>query len=408
MRSARLLFASAVVALLSPDSLAAQSTGAVRGRVVENGGQRPVADVQVGIVGTTLGAITNSAGEYIIANVPAGEHRIRARRLGFRADDHQLTLSAGTTARADFTLSPTATQLSQVVVTGTAGAVERRTVGNSITQIDVADLTEKNSIMNVSEILQGKSPGVSILPGSGASGTAGEIRIRGAGSTSGYSPAVYIDGIRYNISDLGGFSATGGGTAGLAQSTQVTSALNWLNPNDIESIEVLKGPAAATLYGAEASNGVIQIITKKGNRGQQALRWGFRAERGQNEWMLEPAPNYTTCDAAKQAATISATNLDPLWPGCQGKPVNTVLTENPMMEDSRALRVGDLSRLSMTLRGGGDRYSMYLSGDRDTDQGVFFNNDVNRTSVRSNFSFNPNDKADFAVTMNWQDGRIRL
>ena len=399
---------SAMALLYSPDPLVAQATGTVRGRVIETGSQQPVTDVQISIVGTTLGGITNASGDYVVINVPAGEQRVRVRRLGFRAADQTITVTAGGSATVNFTLAPSAAQLEQVVVTGTTGAVERRTVGNSITQVAVAELTEKNSIMSVSEVLQGKSPGVTILPGSGAAGTAGEIRIRGAGSTSGYQPVVFIDGIRYNISDLGGFSATGGGTAGLAQSSQVTSALNWLNPNDIESIEVIKGPAASTLYGAEAANGVIQIITKKGSRGQQQLRWGFRAERGENEWKLRPQDNYTTCDSVKQAARISATNPDPLWPGCQGVPQNTILTGNPMMDDPRALRVGDLSRLSMTVRGGGDRYSLYLSGDRDIDQGVFFNNDVNRTSVRSNFSFNPNDKSDFALTTNWQNGRIRL
>ncbi|HEX5830489.1 MAG TPA: TonB-dependent receptor, partial [Gemmatimonadaceae bacterium] len=407
-RATGMFVALVVLTLLLPGGLDAQATGTVRGRVTETGGQRPIADAQVTIVGGTLGAVTNAAGEYAITDVPAGEHQVRARRIGFRSGDRTVTVSAGAAARADFALSPSATQLSQVVVTGTAGAVERRTVGNSITQIDVGALTERNSIMTVSEVLQSKSPGVSILPGSGAAGTAGEIRIRGASSTSGYQPVVFIDGIRYNISDLGGFSATGGGTAGLAQSSQVTSALNWLNPNDIESIEVIKGPAAATLYGAEAANGVIQIITKKGSRGQQGLQWGFRAERGQSEWKLAPHSNYTTCDAAKQAATVSATDPSPLWPGCQGVPENTVITANPMMDDPRALRTGDLSRLSMTVRGGGERYALYLSGDRDIDQGVFYNNDVSRTSVRTNFSFNPNDKTDFAVNLSWQEGRIRL
>src|SRR5690606_5926918 len=308
---------------------------------------------------------------------------------------------------ADCPSSQSASHVPQVGVAGTAGAVERRPVGNAITQIDVSELTETNSIMTVAEILQAKSPGVTILPGSGASGTAGEIRIRGASSLSGYQPVVFVDGVRYNISDLGGFSATGGGTLGLAQSSQVTSALNWLNPNDIESIEVIKGPAASTLYGAEAANGVIQIITKKGTRGQQGLQWTVSAERGQNEWHLDTPDNYTTCDAAKQAATVSVTDLSPLWPGCQGVPENSIITQNPMMDDPRALRTGDLSRLSMSVRGGGDRYSLYLSGDRDVDQGVFFNNDVNRTSVRTNFFFQANDKADFAVNVNWQDGRIR-
>src|SRR5205823_9833524 len=116
--------------------------------------------------------------------------------------------------------------------------------------------------------------------------------------------------------------ATGGGTAGLAQSSQVTSALNWLNPNDIESIEIVKGPAAATLYGAEAANGVIQIITKKGTKGQQALRWNVHGERGQNDWRLRPADNFTTCDAIKQAQVASATDTTHIWPGCQGLPAN--------------------------------------------------------------------------------------
>lgn len=404
---ATLLVASTVLALISPDSLAAQSTGTIRGRISESNGQ-PLGDVQVTVAGTTLGGVSAASGDYVIANVPVGDHRVMARRIGYGPGDRTVTVTPGGDTRADFTLTQSATQLSQIVVTGTTGAVERRTVGNAITQIDVGELTEKASIMTVTEVLQGKSPGVTILPGSGAAGTAGEIRIRGAGSTSGYGPVVFIDGIRYNISDLGGFSATGGGTAGLAQSSQVTSALNWLNPNDIESIEVIKGPAAATLYGAEAAGGVIQIITKKGSQGQQGLKWGFRAERGQNEWKLRPADNYTTCDSVKQAARFSATDTNRVWPGCQGLPYNTIITDNPIMRDKRALRVGDLSRLSATVRGGGDRYSLYLSGDRDVEQGVFYNNDVNRTSIRSNFTFNPDDKTDFAVTVNWQTGRIRL
>jgi TonB-linked SusC/RagA family outer membrane protein len=408
LRAIGLLVAPAVLTFTSPDELQAQATGSIRGRVIEAGSQRPVSSVQVVVDGTNLGAVTTANGDYTIANVPAGEHTIRARRIGYRAEERTVTVTAGAAVQADFTIAQSASQLSQVVVTGTAGAVERRTVGNAITQIDVSELTETNSIMTVAEILQAKSPGVTILPGSGAAGTAGEIRIRGASSLSGYQPVVFIDGVRYNISDLGGFSATGGGTVGLAQSSQVTSALDWLNPNDIESIEVIKGPAASTLYGAEAANGVIQIITKRGSRGQQGLQWTVSAERGQSEWHLDTPVNYTTCDAIKQAATVSATDPTPLWPGCQGVPENTIITGNPMMDDPRALRTGDLSRLSMSVRGGGDRYSLYLSGDRDVNQGVFYNNDVNRTSIRTNFFFQPNDKADFAINVNWQDGRIRL
>jgi TonB-linked SusC/RagA family outer membrane protein len=400
----RRLIVLATLSLGSSTMLSAQGT--IRGRVIDAGTQSPIADARVTITGSDARAVTNSDGDYVIANAPAGQQEIIARRVGFTRRLQTVTVTVGGENRVDFALPMSATRLEEIVVTGTGGSVEKRTLGNSITTVDVADLTSKTSVLNITEVLQSKTPGVTILPGSGAPGSAGEIRIRGASSLSGYKPVVFIDGIRYNIDDLGGFSATGGGTAGLAQSTQVTSALNNLNPNDVESIEVIKGPAAATLYGAEAANGVIQIITKKGTRGQQAVRWSFRAERGMNDYNLLPEVNYTTCDATKQAARL--TDGTPTWPGCQGIPVNTVITGNPMADDPRAIRTGNLSRLSLSMRGGGDRYSFYVAGDRDNEQGVFFNSDTWRTSVRTNFGFNPSEKSNILVNLNWQDGRIRL
>jgi TonB-dependent starch-binding outer membrane protein SusC len=396
----------ALAALLAAVTLStrvvAQGTGGLRGRVIDASSRAGIGDAQVLVAGTGLGGLSNANGEFTIANVPQGERTIRVRRLGFTPAERTVTITAGQTAELEVPLSQSATQLTELVVTGTAGAAERKTIGNSVTKLDVAELTQKTSILNVTEVLQSKAPGVSILPGSGAPGTAGEIRVRGAASVSGYRPVVFIDGVRYSIDDFGGFSATGGGTAGLAQSTQVTSALNHLNPNDIESIEVLKGPAASTLYGAEAANGVIQIITKKGTRGQQRMRWNFRGERGQNDWRLIPEVNYTTCDSLKQTRDAA------LWPGCANVARNAVITDNPLTRDPDAIREGDLSRLSLNLRGGGDRYSFYLAGDRDTEQGVFYNSDNNRTSARTNFTFNPNDITDFTLNLNWTDGRIRL
>jgi len=403
------LLAFAAAAILAVTPLArvhAQGVGTVRGKVTEASTDRPLPSAQVSIPGTTIGAVTGPNGEYVLTNVPLGTQRVRARRIGYTSVDRPTTITAGEPVSANFVLSPVATSLNEVVITGTGGAVERRTLGNSITTINVAELTAKTSVVNVTEVLQSKTPGVTILPGSGAPGTAGEIRIRGSSSLSGYKPVVFVDGVRYNIDDVGSFTATGGGTAGLAQSSQVTSAINNLNPNDIESIEIVKGPAAATLYGAEAANGVIQIITKKGTRGQQQLTWSYRGERGSSEWTLLPEDNYTTCDATKLSAVDGAGAK--LWPGCQGVPLNSIVTDNPLKRDPRALRTGVLSRNSLNLRGGGDRYSFYVAGDRDVEQGVFFNSDNNRTSVRSNFGFNPNAKSDITINLNWQKGRLRL
>ncbi len=400
------VLAAPLICLALAQPASAQGTGSIRGRVTDAASQRPITDVQIAVAGSPAIAVTDRAGQFVLANVPAGERTVTARRIGFTPVTRTASVQAGGQVVLDLQLSASATTLDQVVVTGTGVAAERRTLGNAITTLDVATITEKASVLNVAEILQSRTPGVTVLPGSGTPGTAGEIRIRGASSLSGYRPVVYVDGIRYNIDEIGSFPATGNGTAGLAQSSQVTSALNFINPNDIESIEVIMGPAAATLYGADAANGVIQIITKKGTRGQQELRWTGKYERGTAELALDTPLNYTTCTQAR--IDLRSTAGDTLWPGCQGLAANTVITDNPIQRDPNALRTGDLERISLSLRGGGDQYSFYVAGDRDTEEGVFFNSYNKRSSARGNFTFVPNDISNFLITVNYLQTDLRL
>lgn len=381
----------------------AQATGSIRGRVVDAGTGRPVSEVQVSITGRTIGGLTSANGEYSIPVVPVGTYEVAARRIGYARAARTVTVTAGAEARADFQLRITASTLDAVVVTGTAGAAEKRSLGNSITQLDVADLTQKTSVVNVTEVLQSKTPGLTLLPNSGTPGAAAEFRIRGAGSLVGYTPVVYIDGIRYNIAGLGNFNPTGtlGATGGQAQSTQVTSALNLISPQDIESIEVIKGPAAATLYGAEAANGVIQIITKKGSRGQQGTRYSARVEGGINRLAIPMQTNYTLCDAARQAAPGT-------YPGCVGQPLNTLLTQNPFRDDPAATRTGQIRKYSTSLRGGADRVSYYLGLNHDENQGVLLNSYDNRNGGRANFGFSPSSTSDIAVNFGFSQSHLRL
>jgi TonB-dependent SusC/RagA subfamily outer membrane receptor len=392
---------------------AAAATGQVRGRVLEAGTQRPVADAQVQVVGTQVGAITNSAGEFTL-RVPAGTRTLRVRRIGFGVATQAVTVAEGGEARADFTLSAAASQLDQVVVTGTGAATTRRTLGNAVTTIDAAQLTQENSISNVSEILQSKTPGVTILPGSGTPGAAGEVRIRGNNSLSGSRPVIFIDGIRMSNEGLGNFNPTGSGTggvaaAGQAQASQITSGLDFINPEDIESIEVIKGPAAATLYGADASAGVIQIITKRGARGNQRPQYTARGELGANTWALPTLTNYLTCDAGRIAArsTVEGQSV-PTYTGCQGKTPGTVLTQNPLALDPNALRTGDIQRLNLGVRGGSDRFSYFVSADRDDEYGVYFNSENRRKAGRGNFTVVPNDKTEIRVNVSYGQNDLLL
>ncbi|HVF39302.1 MAG TPA: TonB-dependent receptor plug domain-containing protein, partial [Gemmatimonadaceae bacterium] len=394
-----------IALLLVPlNSAIAQGGGSIRGRVIESATNRPIRHASVTVAGLGLGAVADEDGSYVIANVPAGTHEVSVRRVGYVRRAQTVTVGAGATARADFSMIPTATQLEEVVVTGTAGVQEKRAIGNAVAQIDVADVASKTSTTGVNEILQGRTPGLVVSAGSGAPGTSSEITIRGYGSFTNNRPVVYIDGVRMDTDDIGAFNPSGSGTGGF--SGQRTSALDMINPQDIESIEVLRGPAAATLYGADAAAGVIQIITKKGRRGQQALSWNTRWEIGQTEWGTETLTNYTTCTAAKKALRDAAQN--PTYIGCQNVADNFILTDDPLRRDPNALREGQINNLSMSLRGGGDKYSFYISGDGSQNEGVLENNFDRRRSIRTNFTFNPSLKTDFTINVGYNRQNVRL
>ena len=390
-----------VGAVLSPRAAGAQATGTIRGHVAETGSRRPLGDVQITVNGTQLGAVTNQNGDYAIGNVPAGAVMLQARRLGYARRTAQTTVTSSTESRVDFELDVAATQLDAIVTTGTAGAVEKRTVSNAITQIDAAEVTAKTNVTNVTEILQARTPGVQINAGSGTPGTAPDITIRGASSFSVTRPVVYIDGVRMSTAGLGNFDPSGQGLSANSGG-QTANALDLVNPEDIESIEVIKGPAASTLYGADAAGGVIQIITKKGSRGQQSVSWTGRVEAGRNDLgSIDLPTNYTLCDATKIAAPAT-------WPGCIGVNPGTVLSMSPIKDDPNALRNGGLQQYLLSARGGGDRFSYYLSGSHDYEEGVLHNSYDKRNSLRANFGITASQKADFQLNFGIFNAHLRL
>ena len=387
-----------------------QESGSVRGRVVESGSGRSLGGVQIIVLGTRIGAVTNDAGEYRIPNVPAGTQTLRARRIGYSAATQTVSVAAGATVdAADISLAVAATELDRVVVTGTPQATSQRTVGNAVTTLDVEDLTDKSSLSNVTDVLQSKSPGVTLIPGSGTPGTAADIRIRGTSSLSATNrPIIYIDGVRMNDASNGNYGPSGAGTGGVF--SQGTSALDAINPNDIESVQIIKGPAASTLYGADAAGGVIQIVTKKGARGTQSVRWAAKAEAGSNEWALPTLTNYTTCTQTRIDAreTSGPATGEPTWPGCQGKSAGTVISGNPLRDDPLALRAGAYRGYNLSARGGGERYTFYVSGDENDEQGVFDNSYNNRRGGRANFGFTLSDRFDFQVNTGYIQTHTRL
>jgi TonB-dependent starch-binding outer membrane protein SusC len=415
----------------------AQSTGILRGTVTEAGTGRPLANVQISLRDGQRGTLTGANGQYVIENIPAGEANVRAELIGFRMSQQTVNIQNGQTTMADFQLSQAAIDLDEIVVTGTAGRTTRRSIGNSVSTVNAERITEVAPVSNVQDLLNGRTPGVVLQTSTGVVGGSSRIRVRGAGSLSaGNEPVVFIDGVRVQS----GTAATVGTTGNTAQGINL---LESINPNDIESMEVIKGPAAATLYGAEAAAGVIQIITKKG-RPAEGLQWAANFEYGETEWAVDKITNYWLCTTAADNHPLAGNRFTNTNPGCAVFDPSQPLSERLLVDDPfdmsrrsagvyrqleamglptdrfscqypeqqpcepRPLRTGTGWNGNLSVRGGGEGYNFYISGERNEENGTFFNNINNRTSVRANFGFVPSSKLNFGVQTGYATTEQRL
>lgn len=256
----------------------AQQSGTITGAVTNSATMETVNGAQISIEGTGIGTITGSGGRYLLPNVPAGEVTVVVQMIGHSRETGTVQVTAGETVILDFEISQQAVALNELVVTGTAGATEKRTLGNSIATIDAAAIVGRAPVTSVDELVMGRNAGVRMGLSGGGGFFGGQIRIRGSTSVNlSGDPIIYIDGVRVDGSaDDDGVSIGG----------QQMSRIMDLQPADIDRIEIVKGAAAASLYGTQGSNGVIQIFTKRGRSGEP--QWNFTIAQG-----LERVPTDT-------------------------------------------------------------------------------------------------------------------
>lgn len=393
---AALLFSGA--SILTP-ALGAQQAGngTIAGRVTDAQSGAPLEAVTIAVQGTQLGATTGPDGTYRITRVPNGAHAIAARRIGYGAITRNVNTADGQIVTADFALQTSAVNLQEVVVTGTAGNQTRAAQGAVVATVDASTVTAEAPVSTLSQVLEGRVAGVNVTTASGTSGTAPRINIRGATSISlSNAPLVFIDGVRvysgsrndvgsyHNLEILGGQSVT---------------ALNDLNPDDIQSIEVVKGPAASTLYGADASAGVIQVITKKGRLGSHEFRQNITTEWNQIDPNFTPRTLYGACSAADVGAGGA--------PLCQGKTAGSVISDNPLQREG-VFRNGNLGSLDYNGRGGGDSFGYFISADATNEQGTTPNNATQRRTGRASFNWvtTPTLGIDATIGMSRNDYRL--
>lgn len=256
----------------------AQTTGTIRGRVVEEGAI-PVAGATITIVGTRLGGVSDNDGRYVVRAIPPGAVTVRFTRIGLTPQVKDATVTAGQETVVDFTAAKSAIRLEEVVTTAT-GEQSRRAVGNAVAVINTEDLVKSTGVTSATEVLTARVPGVTVVQGAGLIGGSPSIVIRGRTSVGASSdPLWIIDGIRMVSGDVNrSFTQNGNSTLGS------------LSTQDIESIDVIKGPSATALYGTQANNGVIVVRTKRGQAG--AARWTVWNETGVNDQPADWPANY--------------------------------------------------------------------------------------------------------------------
>ena len=356
----RVMVAVALLAVVSPCLVEAQSiTGTVRQQTTGS----PVEAAQVFLEGINLGGLTQSNGQYLIVNVPLGTHTLTVQSLGYRTESVTVTVAAGQTVTQNIFLSQQALQLDEVVVTGTAAASRVREIGNSVAVLD-ASIAEVQPITNVSDLLRGRVAGVVLQQGTGDAGTASTIKIRGSSTmrTVNDGPLIYIDGIRVSNRM----------ESGPSRGSDV-SRIDDMDPAMIESIEIIKGPAAATLYGTEAANGVINIKTKRGAIG--AAQWNFTTRQG-TSWFANPAGRTPT----NWGVNPNTGNVETLN-----------ILEN-QVESDLIFRNARSQYYGIDVSGGNAAFRYFVSGSAALDEGVTFNNAANRYNTRINVFAQPNDQ----------------
>lgn len=371
---------AAGIAAIAPPALVAQQGGVIAGQVTDAATHAPIPSAQVQIVGTVRGAVTGNDGRYRIAGVAPGTYTVRVLRIGYAAENRQVTVGQGATANADVTLRAVAVSLEQVVTTATGETEERRVQGNAVSVMQPAP-EQLATAQTPSQLLTGRIPGVDVQTSGGTVGSGSRIRIRGANSLSlSNEPIIIIDGVRFNnavgVSDVSGASTIGVGG-------QVPSRFNDINPEDIERIEVLKGPAAAALYGTAAASGVIQITTKRGRNAR--TRFNTFVEGGSLRNAAVFPLNYaqigrTTAGARTTSCTLASQAL------AQCTPIaDSLVAYSPLVSASPFMN-GYRTAFGAGAQGGSDVLTYYLSGNYDRQQGVFQASNDQRAGARANLS----------------------
>jgi TonB-linked SusC/RagA family outer membrane protein len=345
--------------LAAPDVAPAQTTGSIAGVVVSEQ-DRPLSGVQVNLADAPQSTVTGVNGRFLLTGVPVGERTVQASVLGYASGEMTVTVVGGETVQADFRLQPQALELDRIVVTGYGTQVKRELSG-AVASVDGADLRVPAApTVTVSASLQGKAAGVAVVTNSGIPGAGASVRVRGTNSIGTNTEPLYV---------IDGVPATQGTTS----DDPTQNPLNTINPNDIESIDILKDASATAIYGARGANGVVLITTRRGQPGTDQ----FRLESSYGVQSISKEIDVLSARQYRELRNEALTNVG-------DAPAYTDLDVESYDYPEMMLQQAPQQNHSISFAGGDTRTRYLVSASYLTQDGIVKGTDFERYSARLN------------------------
>jgi TonB-linked SusC/RagA family outer membrane protein len=409
-------FAGAIAIALLPAWAAAQGGATVSGQVTAEGGS-PLAGATVFIEGLNVGSTTDENGRYSFqvpgARVTGQSVRITARRIGYTVQTATITLTPGEVSQS-FALAANPLQLGEVVVTGAGTSTEVQKLGHVRNNVS-AEMIVRSNESNIVQALAAKAPNVNVSQSSGDPGAGSSIRIRGMRTINGsVEPLFIVDGVpvdnssvsttNFNPIDAGGANLGGQDNGGQLEGTSTPNRISDINPNDIENVEILKGAAAAAIYGARAGNGVVLITTKRGRSGPTQYRIN-------SNWSFDEVTRYYPLQRSfgQGLNGVAPAQCEGFSAGCL-RSWGPRITGETFDHSNEAFRTGLMSDNILSASGGNERTTFFLSTGYNRHKGVMVgpNNFYNRTTARLSANHRLVDNLNIGGNFSYTDARGHL
>ncbi len=373
-------------------SNAAMAQFTVTGKVTDEKNES-LPGVSVVVKGTANGTVTDIDGNFSL-KIASNAATLALSYVGFASKEVAVT---STSSNVNVTMEESSSRLEEVVVTGLASNIKRANAGTSVARLTSDELTGKTRPTTLDGAMSGKVVGANIVSNSGAPGGGIAVKLRGISTIIGASEPLYVvDGIIVNNSQFNTGAGTGAfnGATGANTGTQdqAVNRISDINPNDIESIDILKGPAAAAVYGTRANAGVIVIQTKRGKAGKTTVKLSqdFGAATALN---LLPSENWTEAKIRAYGGYYGESDVDVA--------ITQLKAANGQTWDYDKLFFGEtgmISNTNLSVSGGNDKTRFYLSGGYNDEKGILANTGFKRYSTRVNVDHRINDWIDVKLS----------